>query len=57
MEIIISNSSTSPIYEQISRQIKDQILQGGAEGGGRPAFHADVGKGAAHQPHHHQAGV
>ncbi len=27
MEIIISNSSTSPIYEQISRQIKDQILQ------------------------------
>ena len=33
MEIIISNSSTSPIYEQISRQIKDQILQGELKAG------------------------
>ena len=28
MEIIISNSSSSPIYEQISSQIRDSILTG-----------------------------
>lgn len=28
MEIIISNSSSKPIYEQITSQIKDQILAG-----------------------------
>ena len=33
MDIIVSNSSTSPIYEQISRQIKDQILQGELKAG------------------------
>ena len=29
MHIIISNSSTSPIYEQIKEQVKAQILSGG----------------------------
>ncbi len=33
MDIIISNSSSSPIYEQITRQIKDQILQGELKAG------------------------
>ena len=28
MEIIVSNSSASPIYEQIAQQIKDAILTG-----------------------------
>lgn len=28
MEIIISNSSSKPIYEQITSQIKDQIMEG-----------------------------
>lgn len=28
MQIIISNSSSEPIYEQIVRQIKDMIVQG-----------------------------
>lgn len=28
MKIIISNSSPDPIYEQVSRQIKEQILSG-----------------------------
>lgn len=28
MEIIISNSSSKPIYEQITSQIKDQIMAG-----------------------------
>ncbi len=56
MEIIISNSSTSPIYEQISRQIKDQILQEELKAG-TPCLPCGCCKGAAHQPHHHQAGV
>ena len=33
MVIIISNSSSSPIYEQITRQIKDHILQGELKAG------------------------
>ena len=33
MEIIISNSSDRPIYEQIMTQIKAQILSGELEGG------------------------
>lgn len=33
MDIIISNSSSSPIYEQITRQIKDHILQGELKAG------------------------
>lgn len=33
MDIIISNSNSSPIYEQITRQIKDHILQGELKAG------------------------
>ena len=33
MDIIISNSSSSPSYEQITRQIKDHILQGELKAG------------------------
>ena len=33
MDIIISNSSSSPIYEQITRQIKDHRLQGELKAG------------------------
>jgi GntR family transcriptional regulator len=33
MKIIISNSSQDPIYEQISRQIKNQIIGGDLEEG------------------------
>lgn len=33
MEIIISNSSDKPIYEQITTQIKGQILSGGLAAG------------------------
>ena len=36
MDIIISNSSSSPIYEQITRQIKDHILQGELKNGNVP---------------------
>ncbi len=33
MEIIISNSSGTPIYEQIKVQIRDQIVSGSLKGG------------------------
>lgn len=33
MDIILSNSSNKPIYEQISSQIKAQILSGGLSAG------------------------
>ena len=33
MKIIISNSSTDPIYEQISKQVKASIIQGELEAG------------------------
>ena len=36
MDIIISNSSSSPIYEQITRQIKEHILQGELKAGDAP---------------------
>ena len=39
MKIIISNASPDPIYEQISRQIKAQILSGDlAEGSSLPSI-------------------
>ncbi|MEI3377153.1 MAG: GntR family transcriptional regulator [Coriobacteriales bacterium] len=41
MEIIVSNSSASPIYEQIAQQIKDAILSGElAEGELLPSIRA-----------------
>ena len=33
MEIVISNSSDKPIYEQISSQIKNKIMNGTLEAG------------------------
>lgn len=33
MEIIISNSSDKPIYEQVSSQIKNKIMNGTLEAG------------------------
>ena len=39
MKIIISNSSTDPIYEQIASQIKSMIIQGSLEvGDGLPSI-------------------
>ncbi|MFK7953100.1 MAG: GntR family transcriptional regulator [Ekhidna sp.] len=34
MKVIISNSSSEPIYEQIGKQIKSQIIAGDLEEGG-----------------------
>ena len=53
MEIIISNSSDKPIYEQITSQIKNQIITGKLRGGSA-ALHAAACQGAAHQRDHHQ---
>lgn len=33
MELVISNSSNKPIYEQITAQIKSMIMQGDLQGG------------------------
>ena len=45
MEIIISNASDKPIYEQISSQIKDAILNGEMmEGEALPSIRALAGK-------------
>lgn len=33
MKIVVSNSSPDPIYEQIARQIKSEIISGGLEEG------------------------
>lgn len=39
MDIIISNSNGKPIYEQISSQVRAQILSGALEAGdGCPLF-------------------
>ncbi len=39
MKIIISNASSEPIYEQISRQVKTQIISGDLqEGDGLPSI-------------------
>ena len=50
MEIIISNSSDKPIYEQISSQIKNKIMNGTLETGEMlPSMRAlakDLGKGS-----------
>lgn len=53
MDIIISNSSGVPIYEQIVRQVKGLILSGELPGGRGPALHAAACPGPAHFRHHH----
>ena len=53
MDIHISTSDGSPIYEQIARQIKGQILSGVLKPGD-PLPQA-FGPGAAHQPDYHPA--
>lgn len=57
MQIYLSNSGQEPIYAQITRQIKQQILSGALRPGRRTAQHPAFGKGAAHQRHHNEARV
>ena len=54
MDIILSNSSGKPIYEQIADQVREQILSG-ALSAGDALLHARTGQGAADLGHHHQA--
>ena len=56
MQIYLSNSGQEPIYAQIARQIKQQILSG-ALPRRRTAQHPAFGQGAAHQRHHNEARV
>lgn len=57
MDIIVSNMDSTPIYEQITRQIKAKILGGELQPGGGAAVYAPAGEGAAHQRYHDQACV
>jgi len=54
MKIIIANSSQDPIYEQIARQIKTQIISGElAEG--RRCLDQGARSGPRNQRHHDKA--
>ena len=55
MQIYLSNSGQEPIYAQITRQIKQQILSGALRPG--DAQHPAFGQGTAHQRHHNEARV
>ena len=72
MEIILSNSSGKPIYQQIADQVKEQICSGAlAAGDALPSMRLlakelrisvittkrAYDQGAAHLGHHHQAGL
>ena len=57
LEILISNASGLPIYEQITMQIKQKILSGElAAGEALPSIRA-LAKDCADQRYHDQAGV
>lgn len=57
MEIFISNTSDKPLYEQITAQIKNLILNGRVKGRGRPAFNANLGQGVKNQCDYNQASL
>lgn len=57
LEILISNASGLPIYEQITTQIKQKILSGELAAGRGAALHPRAGEGLADQRYHDQAGV
>ena len=57
MELIIRNNSGQPIYDQISAQIKAQILSGALSPGDGAALHPWAGQGPENIRHHHQAGL
>ena len=52
MEIILSNASPKPIYEQITSQIKAMIMNGELKAGDPDAVHAKACKGASRQCDH-----
>lgn len=53
MNIILSNTDSAPIYEQITRQLRAKIVSGELTAGqALPSM-----QGAAHQRHHDKARV
>ena len=52
MEIILSNVSGKPIYEQITSQIKGMIMKGELKPGDPPCLDAETGKGTPCQCDH-----
>ena len=57
MDIIVSNMDSTPIYEQITRQIKAKILGGELQPGEALPSMSPAGEGTAHQCYHDQARV
>ncbi len=57
MELIIRNTSSQPIYDQIASQIKAQIISGALAPGGRSALHPGAGKGSENICDHHKTGL
>ena len=57
MDIIIRNTGETPIYDQITQQVKSLILTGTLEEGEMLPLHAGVGQGSADLSHHHQTGL
>ncbi len=57
MNIILSNTDSAPIYEQITRQLRAKIVSGELCGRAGAAVHAAARQGAAHQRHHDKARV
>ena len=57
MDIILSNSSVKPIYEQITDQVKEQIMAGTLSAGDALPSMRLLAKGAPYLRHHHQAGL
>ena len=55
VNIILSNTDSAPIYEQITRQLRAKIVS--AYGRAGAAVHAAARQGAAHQRHHDKARV
>lgn len=57
MNIILSNTDSAPIYEQITRQLRAKIVSGKLNGRAGAAVHAAARQGAAHQRYHDKARV
>ena len=57
MEITIHNSSEVPIYEQITSQIKQLILNGELESGRALPSPAAAGEGTANQRDYDETGL
>ena len=57
MEILLSNSSDEPIYEQITSQIEDHDYEGNFKERRCPSIYAKTGKGTSCKCHYCPKGL